>query len=289
MQHCLRHGSYSHLAGEEEMTGDAIWSLRDPRGMSRATLDVRHRRVVMAKGKGNSATSGVRPPAPQGPRRGVPRGRGRTWTSPARPASSSPEGYVCREDQARPRSWKLCAPSIGRPWGRARGVGSSASNPSRGGRTAVPHHRPAPRRLGIQLHFLPQPPRDSREATAPAGSLRERPCPHPGRVRADRPHGGPHPQHRAGMHRHLGRHQRCPSERDTLPLEGRRGHAGRPPGRDPQAYLDIAIVAEALRRQPQPLQTITVTGLRAGELYDLETVAVTDVTVSVDGAALARG
>ncbi|WP_375275584.1 hypothetical protein [Methylorubrum thiocyanatum] len=40
------------------MTGDAIWSLRDPAGMSRATLDVRSCRVVMAKGKGNSDVSG---------------------------------------------------------------------------------------------------------------------------------------------------------------------------------------------------------------------------------------
>lgn len=102
MQHCLRHGSYHHLAGEEEMTGDAIWSLRDPRGMSRATLDVRSRNVVMAKGKGNSDVGGKAAR------------RLKALVAAFRAAGAdldfagetglivAPNGYVCREEHAPP-------------------------------------------------------------------------------------------------------------------------------------------------------------------------------------------
>lgn len=102
MQHCLRHGSYSHLAGEEEMTGDAIWSLRDPRGMSRATLDVRSRNVVMAKGKGSSDVGGKAAR------------RLKALVAAFRAAGAdldfagetglivAPNGYVCREEHAPP-------------------------------------------------------------------------------------------------------------------------------------------------------------------------------------------
>lgn len=53
MDHCRGEGSYDRLAGEEELTGNAVWSLRDPDGVSWATLDVRCRTGVMAKGPGN--------------------------------------------------------------------------------------------------------------------------------------------------------------------------------------------------------------------------------------------
>lgn len=58
MAHCVGDGDYEHLAGDEDLTSDSIWSLRDPDGVSRATLDVRagtggRRHVVMAKGPGN--------------------------------------------------------------------------------------------------------------------------------------------------------------------------------------------------------------------------------------------
>ncbi|MEE7475935.1 hypothetical protein [Methylobacterium hispanicum] len=53
MGHCLGDGSYDELAGDEELTSNAIWSLRDPDGVSWATLDVHWHTVVMAKGPGN--------------------------------------------------------------------------------------------------------------------------------------------------------------------------------------------------------------------------------------------
>lgn len=64
MGHCLGDAMHYHLAGEEELTGDAIWSLRDRDGVSWATLEVlegyngdpagaRLSNVVMAKGPGN--------------------------------------------------------------------------------------------------------------------------------------------------------------------------------------------------------------------------------------------
>ncbi len=53
MDHCLADGTYDEFAGEEELTGNAVWSLRDPDGVSWATLDVRWHTVVMAKGPGN--------------------------------------------------------------------------------------------------------------------------------------------------------------------------------------------------------------------------------------------
>jgi len=102
MGHCLADGNYDELRGEEEMTGNAIWSLRDPAGMSRATLDVRHRRVVMAKGKGNSDVGGKAAR------------RLRALVAAFRAAGAdldfagetglvvAPNGYVCREDQAPP-------------------------------------------------------------------------------------------------------------------------------------------------------------------------------------------
>ncbi|GEM_PF-3642103 len=64
MDHCLQDGCYQEFAGEEELTGDAVWSPRDPTGVSWATLEIRegYRRdlsepclsnVIMAKGPGN--------------------------------------------------------------------------------------------------------------------------------------------------------------------------------------------------------------------------------------------
>ncbi len=58
MDHCLGDGDYDELAGDEDLTSDAIWSLRDPDGISRATLDVRagvagRRDVIMAVGPRN--------------------------------------------------------------------------------------------------------------------------------------------------------------------------------------------------------------------------------------------
>lgn len=63
MDHCLGDAMHFHLAGEEELTGDAIWSLRDPEGVSWVTLEIleghnegaapRLSHVTMAKGPGN--------------------------------------------------------------------------------------------------------------------------------------------------------------------------------------------------------------------------------------------
>jgi len=102
MGHCLRGHSYGYgrLAGEEEMTGDSIWSLRDPAGMSRATLDIRSCRVIMANGKGNSAVGGKAAR------------RLKALVAAFKAAGHeldfngetgivvAPNGYVCREDQA---------------------------------------------------------------------------------------------------------------------------------------------------------------------------------------------
>ena len=58
MDHCVGDGGYEDLTGDEDLTSDAIWSLRDPDGVSRVTLDVRagadgRRHVLMAKGPRN--------------------------------------------------------------------------------------------------------------------------------------------------------------------------------------------------------------------------------------------
>lgn len=53
MDHCLQDGCDQEFAGEEELTGDAVWSLRDPAGVSWATVEVRAARVIMANGPGN--------------------------------------------------------------------------------------------------------------------------------------------------------------------------------------------------------------------------------------------
>lgn len=46
MGHCLGDGSYDELAGDEDFTSNAIWSLRDPDGVSWATLDIHWHTVV---------------------------------------------------------------------------------------------------------------------------------------------------------------------------------------------------------------------------------------------------
>lgn len=58
MDHCLADGAYANFAGEEDLAGHSIWSLRDPDGLSVVTLDVRRvndgrAQVVMATGPGN--------------------------------------------------------------------------------------------------------------------------------------------------------------------------------------------------------------------------------------------
>jgi hypothetical protein len=58
MDHCLADGGYALMAGEEDLAGDSIWSLRDPDGMSVVTLDVRRAtvgraQVVEARGPSN--------------------------------------------------------------------------------------------------------------------------------------------------------------------------------------------------------------------------------------------
>lgn len=58
MDHCLADGAYANFAGEEDLAGHSIWSLRDPDGLSVVTLDVRRvndgrAQVVMVTGTGN--------------------------------------------------------------------------------------------------------------------------------------------------------------------------------------------------------------------------------------------
>ncbi|MGE7156732.1 hypothetical protein ACQKJ1_23695 [Methylorubrum rhodesianum] len=61
IDHCLADRNYDHRAGEEDLTGSALWSLRDPDGVSWVTLEVfafdaeatTVASVSMAKGPGN--------------------------------------------------------------------------------------------------------------------------------------------------------------------------------------------------------------------------------------------
>ncbi|SDM65930.1 hypothetical protein SAMN05216360_10335 [Methylobacterium phyllostachyos] len=284
MQHCLRHGSYSHLAGEEEMTGDAIWSLRDPRGMSRATLDVRSRNVVMAKGKGNSDV-GAKAAR-----------RLKALVAAFRAAGAdldfagetglivAPNGYVCREEHAPPevieavRAKHRAAVEArrerplffqnGRPLTLTEGdedtwASSVTFFQGRHGVVVRPRLRPLPSE-NVPVHSQAVFERTAHMAD-PILQIEQERTDISDVINVTL---------RSGAQFHL---------RGAEVMRGVR------PGEDPQAYLDIAIVAEALRRQPQPLRTITVSGIRAGEIYYLETHPVTDVTVSVDGADLRAG
>lgn len=255
MGHCLGNGGYDECAGDEDMAGDCIWSLRDPAGMSRATLHVRHRRVVMAKGKGNSEVGGKAAR------------RLKALVAAFRAAGHdlefngetgivvAPNGYTCREDQAPPEVLEAVrARHAARMHaGRDRLPECEARQPATRWHARAPLRRAPERDLLAMTADLPNPAVEvRREAQLDALSVRTIVTLRDGQV--------------------------IEMSDEGLPNAGSENAAGQ---------VILTLYGRILAVQPP--RTVTHSDLTRGDVVDLPGYMVTDVTVTAGGEALREG